>query len=162
MLVPHILSCKRSSHTAPLTEALSILLSILSLISSRSANKKLLKIESGRDKKAEEAESKAILVAARHSEQYEQRPGMTRTRTHLEITNSGLSEATDVQIFFDNAPAAEHKYFSGTISPEISTLGAGATKKLRLKITLRSPTPKEVSLLWKNKDGTTGEFRTSF
>ena len=134
---------------------LAIVLSVLSFFSSRSANRKIIDIEKARDEKAEENEKKAILSVSPLKEPKSTGKGHN---SYLAVKNSGVSEANEINIYFDGT--SEHNYLRDF--SHISVLGPDTTKKVSLVITMGTPRPKEVSLTWTNSDGTKGSYKTAY
>ena len=143
---------------ALLTFVLSVVafsLSVLSYFSSRSANKKLIEIEKGRDERQAESEQKATLSILRIREPRSTGKGYN---SFLAIENSGATEAKNIEIFIDGSQ--EHSFICN--NPSLSVLGPNTIKKVPLLVTMGAPGPKEVSLSWLNSDGTAGSYNTAY
>ena len=131
--------------------AVAIALSVMSLISSRRSNRRLIQIEEARDNAARRSSKSAILRG--HLVRESNSNG--RSATVLVVDNTGDGTARNIAMLLDGEPAADHRAFLRENDFEV--LGPRSTKRCQLAITSHSPSPTQIQISW--TDGT-GESKT--
>ena len=141
-----------AAFTALALSAIAIVLSLISLLSSRRSNRRLIQIEEARDNAAQTASDSAVLRG--HLVRAPSANGRS-TNTALIIDNTGDGTARDIVMLLDAVPAAKHGAFmSGN---DFDLLGPQSSKRCSLAITSHSPTPTRIEISWTDD---TGERKT--
>ena len=129
---------------------LSLIVAICAWVSSSKANRRLIAIEEGRDRKADKAEAKARIVAgivnpARHT-------------YHLVIQNDGMGQARDIRITLDGREMLSHP---AVPRQELKTsLGPMSSVKYMLSPSLGTPNPSSIRIEWCDDSGDAGLFES--